>query len=226
MDQSAQKPWDTYQVPNPTEILRLISQEKGIGGLDINLQGVDGQTALMLAAASNQLDCVNKIISLGADVNLVDKAGNTALLIAAKKAGSGCISALINAGSSIDLINNAGNSPLHLSIERSHKPAIDVLIKNQADIHIRNQHGVSPIALAIRYSSQPVVELLLSKGADPDDVSAGLTLDQRVDSPSALLVPEVRSTIRHQLIQYRRDKLAKSIADSNPAALSRSRPSL
>ncbi len=56
-----------------------------VGGLDINHQGNDGKTALMLAIINDEVDIVDSLLKRGADLDSTDRAGKGALAYALAK---------------------------------------------------------------------------------------------------------------------------------------------
>ncbi len=67
---------NTY--PTPVELARALIKN----GADVNAASADGVTALMLAAAKNQIPVVGLLVQAGADPNRTDPRGRTALDLA------------------------------------------------------------------------------------------------------------------------------------------------
>ncbi|KAI3558850.1 hypothetical protein CABS03_11384 [Colletotrichum abscissum] len=85
---------------------------------DVNLQDVEGNTALINAAQNRVVEGVRALIRHGADVNVQDIHGRTALAHAAEKLCFESVEALLlKAGADAKLCDDEGRSPLWLATE-------------------------------------------------------------------------------------------------------------
>ena len=81
-------------------------------GMPVNVSGVDGWTALHLAAFGNRSDFVKRLLQAGADINKQDESGNTALHKAARNNYNDIVELLLAQGADINLENRDNETPL------------------------------------------------------------------------------------------------------------------
>ncbi|MFT5086063.1 MAG: ankyrin repeat protein [Candidatus Latescibacterota bacterium] len=78
-----------------------------------NRQDVHGNTALMVAAATGDVELTRTLIEAGAEVDARGRIGNTALIYAAQEGHAGIVKMLVKAGANITAHNDyqvtAGN---------------------------------------------------------------------------------------------------------------------
>jgi ankyrin repeat protein len=90
-----------------------------------------GRTALHLASAKGNTDCVNMLIETkGANVNATDATGCTPLHEAAYNGSVACILSLADADADINAreTEHGGLTPLHLAVDQGHEPAVTILV--------------------------------------------------------------------------------------------------
>ena len=80
-------------------------------GIPVNVNGVDGCTALHLAAYGNRIDFVKCLLQAGADINKQDESGNTALHIATRNNYRDVAGLLLSKGADINLENRDNETP-------------------------------------------------------------------------------------------------------------------
>lgn len=107
-------------------------------GPDVNLQDVEGNTALINAAQDRVVEGVKALIRHGADVNIQDTNGRTALAHAAEQLCFESVEALLRAGADANLCDDKGRSPLWLATESTNRllPRYDIYGK------MENMRGV------------------------------------------------------------------------------------
>ena len=141
--------------------LRLLAERA-----DPNAVGPDGTTAIMYAAANNDLDLVRALIKAGANVKSKNQFGTSALTEAAIVGSAPVIDALLNlhfelaaymikAGADVDKWDLFGRSPLYMAADVSTLPTKG----NGAMAVIPSEDSLTALAVA---------KLLLEAGANPN----------------------------------------------------------
>ncbi len=126
-----------------SEILDFLITE----GADLNLQDVNGNTALLLAIQTKESE-IEKISI-------------------AKK--------LINAGPDLKLCNNQGFTPLILASSLNEVRIVELLINKGADSNLRTKDGFTALMHACSNGNEEIVNLLINKSANLDlDVRGGV----------------------------------------------------
>ena len=154
---------DAAEAGDRATALRLISAK----GTNVNAAGPDGTTAIMYAAANDDLELVRALIKAGANVKLENKLGTSAITEAAIIGSAPVLDALIKAGADPNFKNPEGETPL-LAAARSGKiDAAKVLLDAKADINAKEGWGGQTAIMWAAAQSQPeMVKFLASKGAD------------------------------------------------------------
>ena len=142
--------------------LRLLAK-----GADPNAPGPDGTTAIMWAAANDDLELVRALIKARANVNLRNEFGTSALTEAATIGSSPVIDALLKAGADPNARNPEGETPLMAVARSGHVEAARKLIDAHADVNAKETWGgQSALMWAAAQSQAEMVKFLASKGAD------------------------------------------------------------
>ena len=136
-------------------------------GADVNAPGPDGATAIMYAAANDDLELVRALIKAGANVKLKNQFGTSALTEAAIIGSAPVIEALLKAGADPNGKNPEGETPL-MAVARAGKvDAAKRLLEAGADINAKEDFGgQTALMWAAAQSQAEMVKLLASKGAD------------------------------------------------------------
>jgi len=167
-----------------TDLFRLLLER----GADVNIRSANGDTALIVAAASDDPDVVRTtelLIDKGADVDAQDQRGNTALMEAAsyyKADRTDVVHALLKRGASVDKRDVKGRTALHHAAELGYPGVITGLLNKGADINVRDALGKTPLMYATTRLNTRVLHLLLKCGASVHDLD--------VDGKSALQFAE------------------------------------
>lgn len=142
--------------------LRLLAQ-----GANPDTAGPDGTTALMWAAAHDDLDLVRALIRAKANVGARNQFGTTAITEASIIGSARILDALLKAGADPNTKNPEGETPL-MAVARSGKvDAAARLLEAGADINAKEAFGGQTALMWAAAQSQPdMVKLLASKGAD------------------------------------------------------------
>ncbi|KAG5826947.1 hypothetical protein H9Q74_002968 [Fusarium xylarioides] len=118
-------------------------------GVNVNFQGGDGRTALMLAAFGGTVGMVKLILAAGGNPNIQDKNGNTALTLARNVEK---FKALLRApGIKPDLPDTEGRTPLSLAAEACEIEHVNALLATDAvDPNARDIFGRGPLSWLFR----------------------------------------------------------------------------
>jgi ankyrin repeat protein len=139
-------------------------------GADVNATAADGSTAIMYAAANNDLDLVRALIKAGANVKLENKFGTSALTEAAIIGSAPVIEALLKAGADPNFKTPNGETPLMAAARTGKIEAAKTLLAAGADINAKeNWGGQSALMWAAAQSQPEMVKFLASNGANLND---------------------------------------------------------
>lgn len=98
-------------------------------GTDINVQNIEGQTALHAAALNGQTEAVKFLIRAGADVHVTTDYGVTALHLAAKEGHTKVARLLIEAGADVNAAMDNGTTALICAKQEGRSKLIELLKK-------------------------------------------------------------------------------------------------
>jgi len=136
-------------------------------GADPNAAGPDGTTALMWAAANDDLDLVRALIRAKANVTLKNQFGTSALTEAAIVGSAPIVEALLKAGADPNTKNPEGETPLMAVARSGRVDAARRLLEAGADVNARETWGgQSALMWAAAQGQAEMVKLLAAKGAD------------------------------------------------------------
>ncbi len=162
-------------------------------GANSKLTHADGETPLMAAARTGRVDAVRLLLARGADVNGVD--GNqeqTALMWAAAEGHTEVVSALLEAGAKPNVKAKltaiaqrshadhptGGFTALMWASRNGHDETVRTLVKAGANLNEKNGDNASATMIAIANDRLDMANLLLDLGADPNDGSLYMAVDQ------------------------------------------------
>jgi len=136
-------------------------------GIDINITVSEGgQTALLLAIDSGDLEMVNFLIGNGANVNLPGGFYKETPLIRAAQLGNiEIIKTLLKHKANINLVDKNGTTPLMRALQLGDIEIVKMLIANGAKVNVADKGGITPFIIVIGRDQIDMVEVLLEKGA-------------------------------------------------------------
>ncbi|KAK6169517.1 hypothetical protein SNE40_020557 [Patella caerulea] len=82
-------------------------------GMNVNLGDVDGETALSIAVAAQNVFITKILLKAGAEVNCFDKRRRTPLMTAARTCNRSILECLLNAGADVNKTDTDGRSAIH-----------------------------------------------------------------------------------------------------------------
>ncbi len=132
------------------------------GGVDINIRGEEGETALFTAIAytNGAFDLMETLIKAGADVNIPNDYGLTPLHAASEKGYTDIQRMLLEHNAHINATDEYGQTPLILALEYDEFEAARLLIEHGADRDITDIEGNTALDYARMYQYTEIIELL------------------------------------------------------------------
>jgi ankyrin repeat protein len=138
----------------------------------------EGDTALHLAAAANDVQLVETLLELGAAVDARNRRGAQPLHYACDGGDAAVVDALVAAGADPNATDKSGVAPLHRAVRNRRVSVVRALLDAGADPNRTNGSGSSPMTLATnttgksgsgspaaRERQAQIVELLRAAGA-------------------------------------------------------------
>jgi ankyrin repeat protein len=149
--------------------LRLVGV-KSTNAANVNTPGADGTTAIMYAAANNDLELVRALIKAGADVKLKNQLGTSAITEASIIGATPIIEALLKAGADPNFRTTDGETPIMAAARSGKVDAARALLAAGADINAKESWGgQSAIMWASALCQDNMVKFLASKDANLND---------------------------------------------------------
>lgn len=132
-------------------------------GMDINTSDPAGNTLLILAARSGNVQLVELFANNRARIMARNRAGDTAVMLAAIKGHLPVVKYLVSAGADI---NHPGWTPLSYAALEGHTEVVRFLLDSGANANGKVPNGATSLMLAARGGHEAVVRLLLARRAD------------------------------------------------------------
>ena len=129
---------------------------------NINVQGTNGRTALMLAAKEGRLDIVQKLLARGAEVDIKNENGGTSLMFAVLSADLPTVQVLINRGADVNVTAKFDWTALMVAAAKGYTDIAQELLDNGADVNSRDVYSWTPLIRASFAGYTPTVETLLN----------------------------------------------------------------
>ncbi len=126
-----------------------------------------GDTALVAAVKSGDVDNVRQLLENGADVNAAAGDTSTALIWAAVRDDLETAQLLLDAGADPNIATRTNIVPLYEAITRGNTEMVDALLKAGADVNARvYEGGDTPLMNAARVGDLEIAERLIGSGAE------------------------------------------------------------
>ena len=153
---------------NHPKILRLLLRAPT--KCDTDIQDIDGDTPIMVAARKGFDYPVRLLIRAGSKLNTPSTEKETALHYAAKRGHTRCVELLLNALANKEAKDMWGYTPILLAAHMRKLEPLKLLLKHGASFEVRDKPGRTTLHLAADKGFYDGVEELLNYGADPNVV--------------------------------------------------------
>ena len=117
----------------------------------MNIQSNSGDNALIYATKEEKINCVQKLIELGANINIQGGDGRTALMHATKRKNEHgkCLEALLEGGANPDITDHIGHTALTGAIAEDSLVSVDKLIKAGVNVNVTPKRLITPLSVAV-----------------------------------------------------------------------------
>jgi hypothetical protein len=134
-------------------------------GMDVNANGEDGETALMLAAYKGGPVVVQVLLDKGAEINVKEDDGWTALMIAADEGNPVIAQMLLDKGADVNMQDEDGETALMKASARGHLAIVQLLLDNGAEVNVKDEDEKTALAKATAEGHEKIIQLLKQSGA-------------------------------------------------------------
>lgn len=172
------------------------------GGADLLDRNKYGDTLLMRAVDSGNLDIARFFIAKGIDVTSKNKSGSTALHCAGYRGYDTIIPDLLAAGAGLDATEGTGNTPLMRTVIQNKVSTAKILLDTGADVDIQDNQGLTFLMKAV-YSRQPeMVKLAIQAGAKDLQEKSGHTALMMAFKERMTNNPDLDLSIAKMLVEH------------------------
>ncbi|XP_030598586.1 ankycorbin isoform X2 [Archocentrus centrarchus] len=148
------------------------------------------KSALHVAVARGQTDCLSVILAHGVDLSITDAAGFSPLHLAAKNNHIECCRKLIQSKCPIDGVDSSGKTALHHAAASGNIQIVQLLCELKSPINLKDADGFTSLLLAAKHNHVEVCSTLLDCGAEinTSDSSGRTALMLAAESNAASVV--------------------------------------
>jgi ankyrin repeat protein len=118
-------------------------------GADVNATNNDGDTPLIWAAKSADIELVRLLVASGAEVRVTGKGADTPWYSWTVKGRPEIPKGSLVRRAGPDALGAAGTTPLHLAAKQGDKNVAEFLIAEGADVNAKNQVDATPLGFAV-----------------------------------------------------------------------------
>lgn len=140
------------------EVIELLRR-----GLDVNTTDPQGNTLLMIAARTGNLDLLDFLLRNRANRLRKNKYGDTALMLAVMGNHIDVARRLIETGAEVA---HSGWAPLHYAAYSGNEAMARLLLDHKAPLDAKAPNGQTALMLAVANGHLALVRLLIESGAD------------------------------------------------------------
>ncbi len=132
-------------------------------GVDVNVQGYHGLTALMAAVGSDNVVITKELLHAGADVNAQGPMG-TVLMLAIMLGNVALVKELLQAGADVNVQVPMGTA-LMFAASKGSVAMVTLLLQAGANVNARDDGGKTALTYAKQNNSDAVIQVLKQAGA-------------------------------------------------------------
>ena len=144
------------------DLLKSLPMDRLLGSPKNTIQ----ETNLLIAAAYNDFDLVQSLLSKGANVNIKAVSGVTPLMWASFNGNNKIVDALLNNGADFNAKGRYGETALIIASGRGYSDVVNELLNWGANVNDKDIEGRTALMWAAEGGHVQVVESLLTRGAD------------------------------------------------------------
>jgi len=148
---------EAVQKKDTTVLQRAIANSKSL-----DIQDLNGWTALMFATRDGNIDAVSMLLAGGALANIVDRLGQSPLHLAVE-VPSAITRLLIQAGGDVDQRNAGGVSTIMLAAGSGREDVVELLLKAGARLDFKDYQGNTVVEWSRRSGNTHLTEMLKQK---------------------------------------------------------------
>ena len=121
--------------------------------------------ALSWAACEEQLETMQKLLSVGVNIDSQGSEGLTTLMYAAARGKKKAVQFLLQQGADINKTSPSG-AALHAAVSSNQSEIVEILLENGADIDVTDDEGWTALNLACKNSNMDIFWILLNREAN------------------------------------------------------------
>lgn len=130
--------------------------------LRIDMQDIEGSSALFYAAANGSAEVARLLIARGANVNLLNHQGQSPLLVATLKGHLPVVELLLQAKANTEAKDAQGRSAVMHAAWKGNAELVKILVNLRADVNRQDNEGWTALMLAAHEGHLPVVQMLVA----------------------------------------------------------------
>lgn len=104
-----------------------------------------GKTALMIAAARDNVEALDKLIDCGASIDMQDYAGATALFYAVRSNSARCVKRLVDKHCNVEITDDIGTTAIFSAARLRNKECLQIMVDAGANVAIKDNYGFGVI---------------------------------------------------------------------------------
>ncbi|XP_029779461.1 transient receptor potential cation channel subfamily A member 1 [Suricata suricatta] len=183
------------------EVMKVLTEHSST---NINLEGENGNTAVMIACAKDNSEALQILLNKGAEPCKANKWGCFPIHQAAFSGAKKCMEIILNFGeergysreSHINFVNNGKSSPLHMAVQSGDLEMIKMCLDNGAQLELMENGKCTPLHFAATQGATEIIKLMISSYSGSNDII------NAVDGNQETLLHRASLFDHHELADY------------------------